>query len=227
MLRAEIIFMLQQYKSHVQAMQLVSGGIIAAGSWVMLNIDPKKDMSIVQWWVSYGLVSMIPILCAYFIFDVLHSLYSMQLCGSRISSIERHISDIVGPNLLIWDSIPTILFRFNKICLADGIGAVNNSVFFHSILTFILFIIVIVVMPCSILYYLLQHHSNMIGDFSARMSIALSTLSTILIAVACTFYGFQSLRKQRRKIDCYIKRLLEENLSARQKNNTAKITVKN
>src|SRR5689334_7605397 len=93
-IRDEIIMLLNQYKDHVNLIHITSGAFLGSLSWVILNNDKVSNINMINISISILISILFPLVLTYMFFDVMHTMFSMQIAGGRISTIETRINDI-------------------------------------------------------------------------------------------------------------------------------------
>jgi hypothetical protein len=207
MIRNEVLLMLTQYKNHVRVLQLSATGILAIIYWYVSNPIGDFEMTALAWWMGFGIVFLVPVLCGYLVFDIVHTLYSMALLGARNEVIETQVAKIAGPNLMMWEKISKVFFsRWRP-------GGVRNPTWFHGLLSAVIIVILMGVVPVCF-YWVLLSRADEAGVYSAPWWLGVGALSAVGVVGACFFYGIEVLLRMRPKADQFVTDLMAEQTRA-------------
>lgn len=203
MIRGEVLLMLTQYKNHIRVLQLSATAIVAIVSWYVTNSEVANETIKANWGLGWGVVFMIPLLCGYMIFDILHAIYSMTLLGTRTDTIEKQVAKLAGPNLLIWEQISKVFFSQPRP------GGVYNPAWAHAILTMLVISAFMLVVPWSC-YDILLNIAHKAGVYNPEWLINAGKLSALIIVCVCFFYGREVLQKMRPKAEIFLADVMTE-----------------
>lgn len=203
MIRGEVLLMMTQYKNHIRVLQLSATGIVAIVSWYITKSDVANETIKANWGLSWGVVFMIPLLCGYMIFDILHAIYSMTLLGARTEKIENQISKLAGPNLLLWEKIAKVFFSKWRP------GGVYNPLWAHAALTLLVISAFMLGVPWYG-YEILLTTPHKVGICNPEWWITFGKWSAVAIVGVCVFYGWEVLRKMRLKADTFVAGVMTE-----------------
>ena len=102
LLKTEIHLHIGNYKKHSKHIQLVATAIFAAVSYLIVekHFEPS-DSNILIW--AAGIFLATSLLC-YFVYDILDSVYDINVLGERMIILEKEINEVSGRNLLVWET---------------------------------------------------------------------------------------------------------------------------
>jgi hypothetical protein len=186
-------------------LQLSSTGIVGIVFWYVTNAGKANEVIGANWGLSWGVVFMIPLLCGYLIFDILHTIYSMTLLGIRTNTIEDQVTKLAGPNLLMWEKISKVFYSKARP------GRVYNPACAHAALTVFVIIIFMLVVPLFGYgkIFSVAHEASMP---TGMLMIILGVLSALVIVGICFYYGMEILLKMRPKAEVFVSDLMSKQL---------------
>jgi len=100
LLRDEVTTLISIYKTHVRHFLTILTAIL-----VLLGYLIGKQQPIHSWvfWLAVSFFTTTAI--SYVVFDVLQSLFSINVLGARLSVIEEKINSLAGERLLQWETL--------------------------------------------------------------------------------------------------------------------------
>jgi hypothetical protein len=172
-IRGEILAFVGYYMNHVRNFQLVIFGLAAAFAFGILNwceIEP----SIRNYWFFWFLaVSFLPVVSGYLASDIIYAAYMMAILGSRNRSIERQIREMVGPDLMVWET------KYMKIFVKKlSTKGVPNPGTLQMGLVGIMMIYLLALIPLGG-YYLIWNQSGRLHDWI--LPVGMLIVSSILV----------------------------------------------
>lgn len=200
MVRNESILMLGHYKNHTRVLQIVATAVLALIYWYVtapVNTRIAVDVNPLAWRVALGVAILMPVLCAYLVFDVLHSLYALNLLGTRTSKLEVQVAEIVGPHLMIWERIST---KFFSEPLPAGVW---NPAYFHSGLAALVALSLMGVFP-GLIYDVLWSSPVRVTIAYAEMWFLFGITTCVIVVGACFAYYWEVMRNMRRKAEHWL-----------------------
>jgi hypothetical protein len=101
LLKSEIHLHMSNYKKHSKSVQVVATAIYAAVSYLIVEGKFVPNDSNVLIWAA-GLFLATSLLC-YFVYDILDTLYDINVLGERMIILEENINEVAEHDLLIWE----------------------------------------------------------------------------------------------------------------------------
>ena len=209
MIREEILSTQGFFKNNIAALSVVLAGLYGVMGWVNTNYHSSPNMTTDVWSLALIGVFLINPICGYFLFDFLHSGYSLHLMGRRIEAIETQVEKEFGKNLLIWEKIA---HPFSTEFRPAG---VFNPSYFHVILTSIIFFFIMGVMP-GLGYLILLRYLLSSPTIYGGVALAVASFISAIIFLASMFYADQSLRVAPRRMREFVANAMKEAPAAAQ-----------
>jgi hypothetical protein len=99
----EMLVMVPLYKTHVRNFQIIAGAILGGTAFALSRPDslPTKG----NWPLWWAIATLIPVVTAYLMLDILATIYTMQIVGEGIASIERQLNDYLLARLFNWEQL--------------------------------------------------------------------------------------------------------------------------
>lgn len=102
-LRAEIRLHIGFYKAHVRNFQLLAGGLLTAGAYILANnvaLTPSNDTWLI-WCIGLFVLSLT---ANYLFLDVIDPQYAILTLADRLGTIEHELNRTAGRRILVWES---------------------------------------------------------------------------------------------------------------------------